>query len=123
MKIKDKVALVLGAIKGIGKGIGLALAEEGAKVAFNYFDWEDSLVELQQDVAKTGQDHLLIKTDLLESEKIPELVKNVVDHFGRTRHSNQQHRTGRMAGGSWTVCSGTVGPGTGHHLGRKNMDV
>jgi 3-oxoacyl-[acyl-carrier protein] reductase len=83
MKIKDKVALVLGAIKGIGKSIGLALAEEGAKVAFNYFDWEDSLVELQQDVAKTGQDHLLIKTDLLEREKIPELVKNVVDHFGR----------------------------------------
>ncbi|MBW2556847.1 MAG: SDR family oxidoreductase [Deltaproteobacteria bacterium] len=83
MKIKDKVALVLGAIKGIGKGIGLALAKEGAKVAFNYFDWEESLVELKQDVVETGQDHLLIKTDLLESEKIPELVKKVVDHFGR----------------------------------------
>ena len=83
MKIKDKVALVLGAIKGIGKGIGLALAKEGAKVAFNYFDWEESLVELKQDVVETGQDHLLIKTDLLESEKIPELIKKVVDHFGR----------------------------------------
>ena len=83
MKIKDKVALVLGAIKGIGKGIGLALAKEGAKVAFNYFDWEENLVELKQDVVKTGQDHLLIKTDLLESEKIPELVKKVVDRFGR----------------------------------------
>ena len=83
MKIKDKVALVLGAIKGIGKGIGLALAKEGAKVAFNYFDWEESLVELKQDVVETGQDHLLIKTDLLESEKIPKLVKKVVDHFGR----------------------------------------
>ena len=69
--------------KGIGKGIGLALAKEGAKVAFNYFDWEESLVELKQDVVKTGQDHLLIKTDLLESEKIPELVKKVVDRFGR----------------------------------------
>ena len=83
MKIKDKVALVLGAIKGIGKGIGLALAKEGAKVAFNYFDWEESLVELKQDVVETCQDHLFIKTDLLEIEKIPELVKKVVDHFGR----------------------------------------
>jgi len=83
MEIKDKVALVLGAIKGIGKGIGLALAKEGAKVAFNYFDWEESLVELKQDAVKTGRDHLLIKTDLLDSEKIPELVKKVVDHFGR----------------------------------------
>ena len=83
MKIKNKVALVLGAIKGIGKGIGLALAEEGAKIAFNYFDWEESLPELKQDVVKTGQDHLIIKTDLLEIEKIPELVNKVVDHFGR----------------------------------------
>ncbi|MGA9177536.1 MAG: 3-oxoacyl-ACP reductase, partial [Desulfobacterales bacterium] len=37
MKMKNKVALVLGAVKGIGKGIGLALAQEGAIVALNYF--------------------------------------------------------------------------------------
>lgn len=42
MKLKGKVALVLGAIKGIGKGIGLALAKEGVKIALNYFDWEES---------------------------------------------------------------------------------
>ena len=40
MELKDKVALVLGAVKGIGKGIGLALAKDGVKVALNYFDWE-----------------------------------------------------------------------------------
>jgi len=83
MELKNKVALVLGAIKGIGKGIGLALATEGAKVALNYFDWEESLAALQQDVAKTGRDHLIIKTDLLKSDNIPGLVKKVVDHFGR----------------------------------------
>jgi 3-oxoacyl-[acyl-carrier protein] reductase len=83
MEIKNKVALVLGAIKGIGKGIGLALAHEGAKVALNYFDWEESLDDLQQDLAKTGQDHLIIQTNLLEIDKIPELVNKVVDHFGR----------------------------------------
>jgi len=83
MGIKNKVALVLGAIKGIGKGIALALAEEGAKVAVNYFDWEDSLEELQQDFAKTGQDHLIIRTNLLETDKMPELIQKVVDHFGR----------------------------------------
>ena len=43
MKIKNKVAIVLGAIKGIGKGIGLALAREGVKVALNYHDWEEHL--------------------------------------------------------------------------------
>ena len=103
MEIKDKVALVLGAIKGIGKGIGLALAQEGVKVAFNYFDWEESLSELKQDVVKTGQDHLLIQTDLLDSEKIPELVKNVVDQFGRLDmlFHNIERGGGAVGRGAW----------------------
>jgi len=83
MKIKNKVALVLGAVKGIGKGIGLSLAREGAHVALNYFDWEENLDELQQDFANIGQDHLIIQTDLLENEKIPGLVNKVVNRFGR----------------------------------------
>ena len=83
MEIKDKVALVLGAVKGIGKGIGLALAREGAKVALNYFDWEESLDELKKDFAKTGQDHLIIRTNLLKTDDIPGLTKNVIDRFGR----------------------------------------
>lgn len=83
MEIKNKVALVLGAIKGIGKGIGLALAQEGACVALNYFDWEEHLEELHQDFARTGQDHLIIQTDLLQTDKIPGLVQKVVDRFGR----------------------------------------
>ena len=83
MEIKNKTALVLGAIKGIGKGIGLALAQEGVNVALNYFDWEESLDDLQRDFAETGQDHLIIQTDLLDIDKIPSLVNKVVDHFGR----------------------------------------
>lgn len=83
MKIKNKVALVLGAVKGIGKGIGLSLAKEGVNVALNYFDWEESLDDLQQDFAKTGRDHLILQTNLLETDKIPALVNKVVDRFGR----------------------------------------
>jgi 3-oxoacyl-[acyl-carrier protein] reductase len=83
MELEGKVALVLGAVKGIGKGIGLALARQGVKVALNYFDWEESLEELKQDVIATGQDHLILKTDLLKTDKIPGLVRQVVEHFGR----------------------------------------
>ncbi len=41
----QKVALVLGGIKGIGKGIGLDLIDNGVKVALTYHDWEEFLPE------------------------------------------------------------------------------
>ncbi|QTA89842.1 SDR family NAD(P)-dependent oxidoreductase [Desulfonema magnum] len=83
MKLENKVALVLGSVKGIGKAIGLALADQGVKVALNYFDWEESLGEMKQDFAETGREHLILKTNLLETNKIPELIQKVTDHFGR----------------------------------------
>jgi 3-oxoacyl-[acyl-carrier protein] reductase len=83
MKLEGKVALVLGAIKGIGKEIGLSLARHGVKVALNYFDWEEELDRLKQDFAASGRSHLILKTDLLEVEKTAGLIQAVIDHFGR----------------------------------------
>ena len=42
MHLEGKVALVLGAVKGIGRGIGLALARDGVRVAYNYWDWPEA---------------------------------------------------------------------------------
>ena len=83
MELQGKVALVLGAIKGIGKGIALALAEQGVTVALNYFDWEAELDGLKKEFAGTGQEHLIIKTNLLEVEKIPNLIGRVIEKYGR----------------------------------------
>ena len=83
MNLEGKVALVLGGIKGIGKEVGLALAQAGASVALNYHDWEEELDTLKRDVAATGRDHLILKTDLREVADIPLLVQAVVGRFGR----------------------------------------
>ena len=83
MNLEGKVALVLGGIKGIGKEVGLALAQAGAYVALNYYDWEEELDTLKRDVAATGRDHLILKTDLREVADIPLLVQAVVGRFGR----------------------------------------
>ena len=83
MDLHDKVALVLGAIKGIGKGIALSLADTGVKVVLNYFDWEEELAVLKKDLDNTGREHLILKTDLRETTAIPRMIWNVIDRFGR----------------------------------------
>lgn len=79
----DKVALVLGAIKGIGKGIGLSLAKQGFKVALTYHDWEESLGSMRADFEAIGPEHLIIRSDLLDTRSIPGVIQKIVDSFGR----------------------------------------
>ncbi len=83
MKLENRVALVLGAIKGIGKAIGLGLAKEGVKLALTHFDWEESLSEMRRDFAEARADHFITKINLLETDRIPGLVEEVVNRFGR----------------------------------------
>jgi len=102
MIIRDKVALVLGAVKGIGKGIGMALAKEGIKVALTYYDWEESLPEMQEDFQAMGTEPLIIKVNLLETEHIPGVVKKAADHFGRL-----DILVNNIERGGWPVVHGT----------------
>lgn len=83
MELNGKVALVPGAIKGIGKAIGLALGRKGCRVVFNYFDWEDHLSALETDAATLPIDHLILRTDLRDTSAIPRLMDQTLERFGR----------------------------------------
>ena len=80
MELKGKTALILGAIKGIGKGIALALAREGVRLALTHYDWEESLPEMKADFAQT--EHWIHRIDLLDTRAVPLLIKGVIDRFG-----------------------------------------
>lgn len=83
MEIEGKVALVLGAVKGIGKAIGLDLLERGAKVALTHYDWEESLDKMRHDFVQAGPDHMIQRIDLRDCEQIPGLIQKVRRRFGR----------------------------------------
>jgi 3-oxoacyl-[acyl-carrier protein] reductase len=83
MESNEKVALVLGGIKGIGKAIGLDLLGRGMRVAATWFDWPDSLAAMQSDFAKTGTDYLIESVDLRDSDAIPGLLERIKNQFGR----------------------------------------
>jgi 3-oxoacyl-[acyl-carrier protein] reductase len=101
VELKGKVALVLGAIKGIGKGIALALARDGVKVALTYYDWEASLEPLKQDLEKARAEHLVLKINLLDTDQIPSLIDNVIGRFGRL-----DILINNMERGGWPVVHG-----------------
>ena len=108
MELQNKVALVLGAVKGIGKGIALSLADAGAKVAINYFDWEEELAGLKNDFSATSGDHLILKTNLLETESIPAMIDKVIDRFGRL-----DILINNIERGGWPVIAGNFPGSTG----------
>ncbi len=83
MAENNKTALVLGAVKGIGMAIGLALAIKGVRVALTYYDWEENLDEMKSAFDEIGTDYIIIKANLLETDKIPGIIERTVDQFGR----------------------------------------
>ncbi|MGD9189596.1 MAG: SDR family NAD(P)-dependent oxidoreductase, partial [Desulfobacteraceae bacterium] len=83
MNLNDKVAIVLGSIKGIGKAVGLDLASAGAKVVYTYHDWPESLDSLREDAAAAGREHWIAKVDLLDTRAAEQLVQETVQKFGR----------------------------------------
>jgi 3-oxoacyl-[acyl-carrier protein] reductase len=83
MKRTNKVALVPGSIKGIGKAIGIDLANSGMTVVFTHFDWPESLPGLEADVEATGGAHWIAKVDLLDTDAVEHLVNRIIDQYGR----------------------------------------
>ena len=83
MEIQGKVALVLGAVKGIGKGIGLALGRQGATLILTRHDWEDAFGSMEADFTATQAEHHIITADLLDIEGIHKMVSFIRDKYGR----------------------------------------
>jgi len=80
--LKNKVALVTGARRGIGKGIALALAEAGAKVVVTDID-EKECQEVVKEIEKLGSKGLAKKLDVTNKKEVEEAVKLAVDKFGK----------------------------------------
>src|ERR1700692_485510 len=81
--LSGKVALVTGAQQGIGKGIALALAREGADVAINYLDGEAMAADVAAAIRALGRRAELLQGDISSSGTPARLVDATVAAFGK----------------------------------------
>ena len=82
MELKDRVCIVTGASKGLGRTIALAMSAEGAKVAINGRN-ETDLKTLAEEIEKKGREVFIAKADVSKSEEVNLMVDLVVKRFGR----------------------------------------
>jgi 3-oxoacyl-[acyl-carrier protein] reductase len=81
--LRDKVALVTGASRGIGKAIALALAAEGAHVAINYASSSTAADEVVAEIEAMGGQAIALQADVSGAEAVDALVSAVMEKWGR----------------------------------------
>ena len=83
MKLKNKVALITGSNRGIGRGIALEMAGAGADVVINYNSHKDEADSVAQEVAQIGCRALVCQADVSKREDVDRMVAAAMDEFGQ----------------------------------------
>lgn len=84
-KLKNKKALITGSSSGIGAGVALAFAKEGADVVVNYPNdgQKDNAEGVCKDISETGHNAHAIMADVSSEEQVKTLVDSALDCLGR----------------------------------------
>ncbi|MEM2950638.1 MAG: 3-oxoacyl-ACP reductase family protein [Nitrososphaeria archaeon] len=83
MRLKDKVCLVTGASRGIGRAIAITFGREGADVAVNYSRSREKAEEVVNEIIKFGRKAITVKADVSNKEEVNEMVETVIKEFGK----------------------------------------
>lgn len=79
----QKVAIITGASRGIGRECARKLAKENIKVIANYNKSEKQAKELQEELASNGIEIDIFKADVSKRKEVKEMVEFVLDKYGK----------------------------------------
>jgi 3-oxoacyl-[acyl-carrier protein] reductase len=81
--LADKVAIVTGASRGIGRATAITLATEGAQVAVNYASSATAAEQVVAEINGIGGQAIALQADVSQPEQVESLIKSVLDKWGR----------------------------------------
>jgi len=81
-RLLDKIALVTGASKGIGRAIAVAFAKEGANIVVNYFKSEDDANDVVKEINALGRAAIPVRADASKIDEVKAMVRRAIDEFG-----------------------------------------
>ncbi len=82
MDLKDKIAIITGARRGMGKSHALKLAKAGAKVMVSDISEEECEIVVEE-IRKNGGEAMAVKCDVTKKGEVENMVKKTVDKWGR----------------------------------------
>lgn len=82
MKLKNKVAIVTGSSRSIGKAVALSYAREGAKVVINYLSDTEHANEVVLQIEREGGEAFAFRADVSNENEVQKMVDETVKRFG-----------------------------------------
>jgi 3-oxoacyl-[acyl-carrier protein] reductase len=83
MRLKNKIAIVTGSSRGVGRSIAIAFGEQGADVVVNYSSSQRAADEVVEKIKSFGSRAIAIKADVANKAEVERLVNAAIDEFGR----------------------------------------
>src|SRR5256885_12084022 len=83
MSLRNRVALITGGTRGIGRGIALKLARDGARVAIGYRSNKSAAQAALRQLQAAGADCVAVEADITSAVGAEQFLKTVTDRFGR----------------------------------------